>query len=273
MAYLSVYRFIINYNHIKWNHFYKKKRKREEQKRKEGKQMINLKNRIINHKVYEKNQKETAEPKRRGRKRIPVLPLIVIAVIAGTILWNLKQADGPGIAEKGKDFLVGEEGKVTTVTESTLKETVKESRLYTAEYPYNGYTAVYDEDGETVKYYVAYEGSVKAGIDASQIEVSLDKDTIFIHLPEVEVEKPYVNPGTMEYIFKNKKYDTETVAQEAYKAALSDLTERACADRNLVTIAEESAKASERALVEPWVNQLGDGNTYTVRVLAYEEEG
>lgn len=75
---------------------------------------------------------------------------------------------------------------------------------------------MYDEDG-SIKYYVAYEGTVKAGIDVTRITVEIDED--------------------------------------------ADI--RACA--------LESAKAAERALIEPWVNQIEVGRTYTVRVLGYGE--
>lgn len=236
---------------------------------KEGEQMIKLKNR----KRDDKNQEKTRKPKMEISIRIPILLLFIIA-IAGGLIWKVSHIAGSDIAEKGNKFLVGEEGKVTTVTESVLEKSVKRSNMYTAEYPYNGYTTVYDDGQETVKYYAAYEGTVKAGIDVSKIKVFLDEatGTIIIQLPEVIVAEPWVNPGTMEYIFENEKYNTETVAQEAYKAALADLSERISADTKLAESAAENAKISARALVEPWVNQMGGGEKYSVTVLLYGEE-
>lgn len=76
----------------------------------------------------------------------------------------------------------------------------------------------------------------------------------------------------MEYIFEDEKYNTETVAQEAYRAACEDLAERARVDTDIRANAEESAKAAEKALVEPWVNQMERGTEYTVKVLAYGED-
>jgi hypothetical protein len=198
-----------------------------------------------------------------------------VIILASVIIWNIKYRYVPDITRKGREFLAGKEGEVATVTESMLEETVRKGSLYTAEYPYNGYTAVYDEDGETVKYYVAYEGTVKAGFDVRKIEVFLDEEsnTIYIRLPEAAVTGPQVNPGTMEYIFEDEKYNTETVAQEAYRAACEDLAERARVDTDIRANAEESAKAAEKALVEPWVNQMERGTEYTVKVLAYGEDG
>ena len=172
-----------------------------------------------------------------------------------------------------KEAIIGEEGKVTTVTETELVEVVKTSKLYTAEYPYNGYCEVKNDEGET-KYYVAYEGKVKAGIDVSKIIVSLDEETntIKIMLPEVEVENPTVDAGTLEYIFMDKKYDTETVAQEAYKMALADLESKVQDDENIINAATDSAKTAEKAFVEPWVNQADSSKIYTVKVIANGEE-
>lgn len=207
-------------------------------------------------------------------KGIRALLLFFILMIAALIIWKMNHVDVSGIAGRGKDFLVGEDGKVTTVTESMLEETVRKGNLYTAEYPYNGYTAVCEEERKKVKYYVAYEGTVKAGIDVRKIEVSLNEETrtILIRLPEAVVTEPRVNPGTMEYIFEDEKYNTETVAQEAYRAACEDLAERVQEDSNIRANAEESAKAAEKALVEPWLNQMDGGREYKVKVVAYGEK-
>lgn len=222
----------------------------------------------------DKNQEKEKRPKWKIRSRIGVALVFIIIAIAGGILWKVTHTASSDIAEKGKNFLIGEKGKVTTVTESVLEKSVKKSELYTAEYPYNGYTTVYDDDQETVKYYVAYEGTVKAGIDAEKIEISLDEETntIFIRLPEIKVAEPWVNPGTMEYIFEKEQYNTETVAQEAYKAALADLMKRTFADARLMDTAAESARTSAEAMAKPWENQMVGGQTYTVKVLLYGEE-
>lgn len=225
-------------------------------------------------------KKEEGKREKGGRPewkisgRIQTVLICIIMAAAGGLFWKASRTAGSGLAEKGNQFFAGEEGEVATVTESLLERSVKRSRLYTAEYPYNGYTAVYGEDRETVKYYVAYEGRVKAGIDVSKIEVSLEEETrtILIWLPEVKVEEPWVDPGTMEYIFEDDKYNTETAAQESYKAALADLKERVSGDTKLMDTAAENAKISAIALAEPWLDGLGDGVEYTVKVLFGGEE-
>ena len=171
-----------------------------------------------------------------------------------------------------KEDIIGKEGKVTMITESTLEKVIRKNRLYTVEYPYNGYAAIYDEN-DNIKYYVAYEGYVKAGIDVTQITLSMDENTatIIMRLPKVQIEKPIVNAGTMEYIFRKEKYHTETVAQEAYRYAEQDLAEKVRKDSDLEACATEAAKAAGRALIEPWLNQVETEKAYTVRVLGYGE--
>ncbi len=230
--------------------------------------MITLKARKKENERKEKGTKQKAT----GRARL--LMFLIIVAAAGGLIRKASHTAGPELVKKGDRFFAGEEGEIATVTESLLERSVKRSRLYTAEYPYNGYTAVYDENQETVKYYVAYEGIVKAGIDVSKIEVSLEAETgtIYIWLPEVTVEKPWVDPGTLEYIFEDDKYNTETVAQESYKAAVADLKERVSADTKLMDAAAENVKISAKALAEPWLDERDDGVEYTVRVLIAGEE-
>lgn len=201
-----------------------------------------------------------------------IAAVVLVLALCMAVVW-IKSQFFSGTNDFVEENIIGEEGKVTTVTESTLEEVIKKSHLYTAAYPYNGYAAVYDEDG-SIKYYVAYEGTVKAGIDVTQITVKIDEDTntIIVQLPEVLIEDPVVNAGTIEFIFKKEKYNTETVAEEAYRYAEEDLANRVKEDVDIRACAQESAKAAERAMIEPWVNQIEEGKTYTVKVLGYGEE-
>lgn len=198
--------------------------------------------------------------------------LIAVSIIGVLYYWDKR--DTKPVSEIIEDTIVGEEGKVYTVTVSDLERVVRRSQLYTAEYDYNGCVEVKTKDNKT-KYYVAYEGKVKAGIDVQKVTVKLDEDTntITVYLPEVEVENPTVDAGTMEYIFENKKYDTETVAQEAYKKAIEDLTNRVKCDRQIVESARENAKVAEKALLEPWLNQIDPEKKYTVIVMEQAEGG
>lgn len=189
--------------------------------------------------------------------------LIIAALVAGVVALSHF-----GIIPNPFD---DETGTVKTITESELLDVLRESNLYTAEYPCNRYTKVSDDNGN-IKYYVAYEGTVKAGFDVNDIEVNLDEDdhTITIQLPEVTVQSVKVDVGSLDYIFEKEKYDTETVASEAYGKAVEDLTNNAPQDE-IIKVATENAKIIEKELIEPWVNQVSD-QKYEVKVLAYGEE-
>lgn len=179
------------------------------------------------------------------------------------------------ITETIEDVVVGHEGKVELVTESTLENAVRSATLYTASYPYNGVAQVYGSTEEGRKYYVAYKADIKAGIDSSKIKVELDEDTdtIIIRLPEIELSEPSID-GKFRFIFMDDKYNTGETYNEAFAAATNDLQRRIKLDMlsDLVNTATESAKATERALVEPWVNQVDPDKQYKVKVLAYGEE-
>lgn len=220
----------------------------------------------------EKNTTDKIKLKTVKRFVVAIVIVIVICIVI-LLIQKIFSSKADNFLEKN---VVGEEGKVTTITKSTLEDVIKKSQLYTVEYPYNGSVAVCDDEGN-VKYYVAYEGTVKAGIDVAQITVKelnedtdSDTGTITIQLPQVQIENPVVNAGTMEYIFTNKKYNTETVAEDAYRHAEEDLAKRVSNDPDIKACAADSAKAAVRALIEPWVNQTND-KTYTVHVLEYEE--
>lgn len=200
--------------------------------------------------------------------------LILIVTIILLIVSNSlkqKQSNMQNLQQTMEDLVHGEEGKVTTISQATLVKIVTTGKLYTAEYPYNGIAAVYD--GDTLKYHVAYEGTVKAGIDASKILLHLDeeKHEIIIRLPAVEVAEPTVNAGTLDYIFEKNQYNTETVAQEAYKAAIADLKNKVAADPGIKQTAAKTAKMYEKAFVEPLVEQMDPDHDYTVVVLEQGE--
>lgn len=160
--------------------------------------------------------------------------------------------------------------KVTTISKASLENVLKINDLSTFDYTYNAVTDVKD-DKDKIKYHVSYEGLVTLGIDFSKIDISVDeeKKEISIILPNAQVQDISIDAGTMDYIFENKKYETETVSQESYKASVEDLKKRVDKQESLLEIANYNAITAVKALIEPWVNQL-DGQ-YEVEVKTNEE--
>lgn len=159
-----------------------------------------------------------------------------------------------------------EKKEVATITQTSLDKIIEINQLSTVDYTYNAVVKVYDEKSKDLKYYVAYEGIVTAGIDFEKIDIAVNEEQkkVIIKIPDVEIHDVNVNMGTMEYIFAKDKYETETVSQEAYKASTADLQERVKQEKDLHEMAKENAIASVRALFVPWIEQID--KEYTVEV-------
>ena len=180
-----------------------------------------------------------------------IILVIVVIVYAKTVVFNNK------------------DGQVTTISKSSLEKVIEINELSTIDYTYNAIATVYDENdkkGEKIKYYVAYEGLVTAGIDFKKIEIVVDdtEKKVTITLPEIEIHDLTVNMGTMDCIFVDNKYNTEKVSQEAYTASKEDLKKRIEQDTELPQMAKENAIASVKALFTPWIEQIDE--EYTVEV-------
>ncbi|MCM1498323.1 MAG: DUF4230 domain-containing protein [Clostridium sp.] len=190
-----------------------------------------------------------------------------IAIAIGIVIFMIRLLyPAPHTPSLTTDLIEGEEGKVSTISAATLEKVFDLSELSTADYTYNAIATAYDEGGTTVKYYVAYEGIVKAGIDFRQIKFDIHEEekVINITIPEVAFTEKTVSPGTLEYIFKDKKSETENVYQEAFELCKKDLAERTDKEEDLLQLARENAAAVVEALVTPWVEQID--NEYTVEI-------
>lgn len=149
-------------------------------------------------------------------------------------------------------------GSIRTITKSALEKVLEISELSTVESTYNAVATAYSEDGETAKYYVSYHGIVKAGIDFQKISIQMDEDKkkIQLILPDSEIMDCYVEPGELNYIFLDKKYDIDSTAAEAYQICTKDLRKRALQEDKLLEQAKDNAIHAIEGLIEPWVQQM-----------------
>ncbi|MCI8562315.1 MAG: DUF4230 domain-containing protein [Lachnospiraceae bacterium] len=194
------------------------------------------------------------------KKRFIVLLLLCIIIILFKVILD-SDSFSDRAKNTAKKLIEGEEGKVTTISKASLDKVFEISELATADYIYNAVAKSYEEDGETVKYYVAYESTVKAGIDFSKLLVDINETgkIIKITIPDIEFQEKTVDPGTLNYIFKDEKYETENVHQEAFELCERDLEQRIANEKNLLELAEKNAIAIIKALVLPWVQQIDNG--------------
>ena len=157
-------------------------------------------------------------------------------------------------------------GKMTTISEASLEKVIEINELATVDYTYNAIATAYAQDNKTVKYNVAYEGVVNAGIDFKEIDIQLNEEekVIKITLPAVEIQDIRVDSGTLDYIFTKDKYETETISEEALRICKADLEKRVSEEDLLKTTAKENAVESIKALFAPWIEVM-DAD-YTVEI-------
>lgn len=180
-------------------------------------------------------------------KKVKAIGTMVIILIIGIGAFVLVSQD--------------KEGQLTTISESSLQKIIEINELSTVDYTYNAIATKYaDDKAEKVKYYVAYEGTVTAGIDFNEISIDVNEEEklVIITIPKVEIHDICVDMGTMEYIFVKDKFETETISQEAYKLCQDDLRNRIKTkeEATLYEIAKENAILSVEALLKPWIETI-----------------
>lgn len=124
--------------------------------------------------------------------------------------------------------------KSEIITTSTLEKIINVNDLSTYESIYNGVTQVMNEKKpDKVDYYVSYKAKVKAGIDFKKITINVDI-------------------SSLDYIFENKKSETATVSEEAYKKCKEDVKIKVNKEDAIYDYAAENAKKE----VVPQVSQM-----------------
>lgn len=197
----------------------------------------------------------------KTKQKIPVKALAAGGVVAVAGLL----AAGAFILRPGQT-----EPAQEVVTISTLEKIIHTSELSTYTTAYNGIVTVMNEqDPEKVDYYVAYEATVNAGIDFQDCTATLDaaNNTILITLPEVGITDVTVDPGSLDYIFVNKKAETATVSSQALSLCKEDAKTESESQDALLDFAEENAKNVITALTQPLLEQSGTHYTLVFQTM------
>ena len=192
--------------------------------------------------------------------------LITASVITGIVIGNLKRkaAEPKGVDAAVsnvesfiEDKVIGSEGTVTEVTaRPDIKKIIEVSRLSSFEFTYNSICEVRDDNGNKL-YYIAYEGKVLWGIDASQIKFDIDEDNklLTITLPKVEVQETNVDANTLEYIFFDDRYDNPSSGAQAQALCLDDMKNKIRDQYAMEETARENTLHEVEALFKPIVSQ------------------
>lgn len=158
-----------------------------------------------------------------------------------------------------KEKMFNRESKTEIISRSTLEKVINVSDLSTFEAIYNGIAVVTNEEKpENIDYYVSYEAKVKAGIDFEQVklEVNEAEKIITVTLPEVKITDVNVDIASLDYIFMNKRANTETVSAQAYKKCIDDVTKESNSTTAIYELAKQNARNIVEALIKPFVEQL-----------------
>ena len=177
----------------------------------------------------------------------PIIYIICVLIIAAVIVFILKEK------------MFSRESKPEIISKSTLEKVINVSDLSTFEAIYNGIASVANEEKpENIDYYVSYEAKVKAGIDFEKVnlEVNEAERIITVTLPEVKITDVNVDIASLDYIFMNKKANTETVSAQAYKKCIEDVTNESNSTTAIYELAKQNARNIVEALIKPFIEQL-----------------
>lgn len=150
------------------------------------------------------------------------------------------------------------EAEITVV--STLERIINVSDLSTFTAVYNGIAEVKDEkDPDEVDYYVSYEARVEAGIDFSNVNISLKDGVITVDIPDVKINDIIVDISSLDFLFFDNSANKLTVSEQAFKACEEDARSESESQEAILELAQQNAENVVKALVKPIIDQLGEG--------------
>lgn len=189
-----------------------------------------------------------------------IAKIVIIAVVVILALTKLVDLKNDLFSGKKKS-------EPEIITETALYNIINVDKLSTYECVYNGICRVYDDDGD-IAYYVSYESSVKAGINFRDVKISIDEDTkvISITVPKVGITEVNVDIGSLDYIFEDSDYETDTVSADAYAACKKDAEAKCTSEDKIFELAEQNGVNIIQALVNPFVEQFGEEYTVNIQV-------
>lgn len=197
----------------------------------------------------EKNSKFEKVVEKAKNKKISLFTVIV-AIVAIALLSFFAYTQ-----------LAKKPGKQETVTVSTLEKVVKTSTLSTYETVYNGVSVVMNEQNpDKVDYYVAYESTVKAGLDFNKIEITKNEEEkeIVIKLPQIALQEPNVRIENQDIIVVNKRLSQDALSAKAFQKSIDDVKEEARNQKAIYEFAKQNAEKLLNGLITPFVDQMDD---------------
>lgn len=202
---------------------------------------------------------QSATPKQSKKYPKPSLKLALI--ISVVILAVLTLAAALHRYSKPKD-------PMDLLTTASLEKIIEVSELSTYDAVYNGIVEVRNtENADQVDYYVSYESKVKVGIELADVQEYPDHENkkICVVLPEVIITDVTVDFGSMDFIFVKEEAETETVAQQAYKACIADANSECENEMDIYLLAKKNAENIVTALVQPLLSVMDEPYELEIR--------
>lgn len=171
-----------------------------------------------------------------------ITAVIVIIVVIAAVFAGIK--------------LSGRKSTLTVMTSSDLEEAIMISELSTAEFVYNGIAVKpYEANENYVACYIAYNATVKVGIDMEDVKFDVDDETmtVTVTLPEVEVNIATVDEDSLSYI----PQDPDVSLSEVITLCKEDALTEAAESEVLYETAEDNLKSVIEALITPLLESAG----------------
>ena len=160
-------------------------------------------------------------------------------------------------------ILTSETGMLKLSAESSLERIVEKNDLETVNYTYNAIARQCKEDEclrnsentDDYKYFVAYEGTVSAGINFKQVKIDVDKKEkkLIITVPEPKITGYNVDIGSLKFIFTKDKYNEATELEKAFKLCKEDLKIRSEEDKLILKTAKQNSIIVLESFFKTWI--------------------
>ena len=146
--------------------------------------------------------------------------------------------------------------KEDVITSAQLEKAIDISQLSTAEFVYNGIAEKYNEEHpERVDCYIAYNASVKVGIQMEDVtfEIQEEEKTVTPVLPDITVQIATLDENSLSYIPKNPDVPLKDMLILCKGNAIREAGE----PEKLYETAEENLKMVMEALLSPVLENAG----------------
>ena len=188
-------------------------------------------------------------------KILSIILIVLVVATAAVFCWKKL-----GIGNKGKE-------ETTIITSSKLEKVLKISDLSSYKVTFNGVSKLIGEDGEQIGN-VAYNAQVSVGLDMDQIAVDVEdvdenNKKVVVTLPDIKITDTDVDPGSLDYMFNKKKYDSDNISITALPQCRQDAEDECSTNETLFDLARENAVNTIKALINPLLESV-DGYTLVI---------